>query len=170
MRARHALHSMTRERAERIEEALAMYRRAIDLDPRFGEPWAGIAYLHVLQASFGHATAAEVIPQARVAAQRALAVDEGVGMAHSALGLIALYFDRDFKVAGETLERAVALCPTDSLVRHGYLAFQWLDQSYTRRDPFLLHVVADPRFDPIRSDPRFESLLKKIGVPRGNAH
>lgn len=43
-------------------------------------------------------------------------------------------------------------------------AFHWLEQAYTRREAFLLHVVADPFFDPIRSDARFEALLRRIGI------
>lgn len=44
-------------------------------------------------------------------------------------------------------------------------AFGWLEQSYSRREPALLHIVADPLFDPIRSDSRFPTLLRRIGVP-----
>lgn len=45
-------------------------------------------------------------------------------------------------------------------------AFRWLDQGYTRREPGLLHIVADPLFDPIRPNPRFDALLRRIGIPR----
>ncbi len=43
-------------------------------------------------------------------------------------------------------------------------AFEWLELAYTRREPFLLHIVADPFFDPIRSDTRFKTLLQRIGI------
>lgn len=43
-------------------------------------------------------------------------------------------------------------------------AFSWLNQADSRREPFLLHVVADPFFDPIRSDPRLPALLHRLGV------
>jgi hypothetical protein len=29
----------------------------------------------------------------------------------------------------------------------------------------LLHFVADPAFDGIRSDPRYDDLLRRIGIP-----
>ncbi len=44
-------------------------------------------------------------------------------------------------------------------------ALQWLELSYRNREPRLLHVVADPFFDPIRTDRRFGELLRRIGVP-----
>jgi hypothetical protein len=33
------------------------------------------------------------------------------------------------------------------------------------RSPQLLHLVADPAFDGVRSDPRYDHLLRRIGVP-----
>ena len=44
------------------------------------------------------------------------------------------------------------------------LAFEWLDRAYAVREPQLLHVVAYPQFDAIRSDPRYEELLRRIGI------
>jgi tetratricopeptide (TPR) repeat protein len=50
-------------------------------------------------------------------------------------------------------------------------AFALLDKAYAARVPQLLHLVADPAFDGVRSDPRYDGLLRRIGVPmaRGTA-
>jgi serine/threonine protein kinase/Tfp pilus assembly protein PilF len=44
------------------------------------------------------------------------------------------------------------------------LAFQWLDRAYDERDTALIHVLTDESVDSIRDDPRFDELLKKIGL------
>jgi len=44
-------------------------------------------------------------------------------------------------------------------------AFALLDQAFAARAPQLLHLVADPAFDGVRSDPRYDALLRRIGVP-----
>ncbi len=44
------------------------------------------------------------------------------------------------------------------------LAFEWLERAYEERRPQILHVVAYPEFDSIRSDPRYEELLRRIGI------
>jgi TolB-like protein/Tfp pilus assembly protein PilF len=44
-------------------------------------------------------------------------------------------------------------------------AFQWLDRAYQARDKGLTYLKADPCLDPLRSDPRFNTLIKRVGFP-----
>ena len=43
-------------------------------------------------------------------------------------------------------------------------AFECLEKSYERHEESILTLKVDPKVDPLRSDPRFTALLKKIGV------
>ena len=45
-------------------------------------------------------------------------------------------------------------------------AFQWLDRCYEERSPWLGWLKTDPALDPLRSDPRFADLLRRIGLPQ----
>jgi len=51
----------------------------------------------------------------------------------------------------------VALGETD-------LAFKYLEESYERREEAILSLKVDAKMDPLRADPRFTALLKKIGL------
>jgi hypothetical protein len=44
-------------------------------------------------------------------------------------------------------------------------AFVWLERAFEKRTPQLLHMPFDPRFDSIRSDPRYRELMQRIGLP-----
>jgi len=44
-------------------------------------------------------------------------------------------------------------------------AFAWLEKAYQAREPALPGLKANPRFDNLRSDPRYTSLLRRVGLP-----
>jgi serine/threonine-protein kinase len=43
-------------------------------------------------------------------------------------------------------------------------AFMWLQKAYQDRSAWLVNLKADPMFDPIRSDPRFVDLVRRVGL------
>ena len=45
-------------------------------------------------------------------------------------------------------------------------AFQWLNTAYQERDEGLMGLKTDFALDPIRSDPRFAELVRKLGLPQ----
>ena len=42
-------------------------------------------------------------------------------------------------------------------------AFGWLDKAYAERDVHLMYLTVDPKWDPYRSEPRFDALLARCG-------
>jgi TolB-like protein/DNA-binding winged helix-turn-helix (wHTH) protein len=44
-------------------------------------------------------------------------------------------------------------------------AMRWLEQGYKERDLWLALLKVWPRFDPLRSDPRFQDLLRRMNFP-----
>jgi TolB-like protein/Tfp pilus assembly protein PilF len=43
-------------------------------------------------------------------------------------------------------------------------AFMWLEQAYKEQSNILLFVKVHPYFDPLRGDPRFEDLIRRVGL------
>jgi hypothetical protein len=42
--------------------------------------------------------------------------------------------------------------------------FRWLNRGFEERDGSLILITAAVEFDPVREDPRFKSLLDRMGV------
>ena len=45
-------------------------------------------------------------------------------------------------------------------------AFRWLNTAYQERDWWLEGLKTNFQLDPIRSDPRFAELVRKVGLPQ----
>ncbi len=45
-------------------------------------------------------------------------------------------------------------------------AFEWLEKAFAKRDPKLSYLKTNESFDNIKSDPRFQDLLRRIGLPQ----
>jgi TolB-like protein/DNA-binding winged helix-turn-helix (wHTH) protein len=45
-------------------------------------------------------------------------------------------------------------------------ALTWLEQAYEDRDEEMVYIKSDPRWDPLRSEPRFQALLRSMNFPQ----
>ena len=43
--------------------------------------------------------------------------------------------------------------------------FEWLDKAYEDHSTWLTWIKVDPRFDSIRSEPRYRDLLRRMRLP-----
>ena len=55
-------------------------------------------------------------------------------------------------------------------IRDGESALQWLERAFEARDMFLVFLLVDPRWDPIRDHPRFQTIVKNCGFAGGRLH
>jgi len=44
------------------------------------------------------------------------------------------------------------------------LALDWLEKSYQHHDYWMLYINVDPEYDALRSDPRFQTIIHRLGV------
>ncbi len=45
------------------------------------------------------------------------------------------------------------------------LAFEWLDKAYQEHEVEMFWLKVEPPFEPLRSDPRWQEMLDKVGFP-----
>ncbi len=44
-------------------------------------------------------------------------------------------------------------------------AFEWMNKAIDGREARMMYLKLDPCFDPLRSDPRFQDLVRRVGLP-----
>lgn len=98
-----------------LMKALSLFEQALALDPDYALAHAGLASTYGLMASTAMLRPLpvdEAMPMARQAAERALALDEGLAEAWAALGRVKMEYDWDWDGAEADLAHAVALNPS----------------------------------------------------------
>lgn len=68
--------------------------------------------------------------------------------------------------AGKIYGAPYAIARIYAVLRDNDQALNWLARAAEQRDDFASHITVDPEFDALRSDPRFQQLLRRIGFPQ----
>lgn len=164
--------------ARDYDAAIQQYRKSLEIDPNFGPAhlWFGRPYLQ--KGMFDEAIA-----------EIQKAVDSSGGSTISLAVLAHAYAS-----AGKRAESLAILEGLLERTRTRYTpsywialvhvglgdtaqAMAWLERAYEERSSWLVWIGVEPRFDPLRSEPRFSSLLRRMrldvemgtGAPRATA-
>ncbi len=105
------------QRGEGLSRCIPFFEQAIEKDPRFAQPHAGLADAYSLLGFYGLVPSPVAHPKARRAAERAVVLDEELAEAHYSLGLCETYFGWDMDVAESKFRRAIELDPSMALAR-----------------------------------------------------
>ncbi len=93
------------------------YQQAINRDPNYAPAYAGLANAYALMPVYDSVAVQETYAKATAAARHAVALDDTLAEAHSALGIIALN-GLAWKQAGPELRRALDLNPNYATAHH----------------------------------------------------
>jgi tetratricopeptide (TPR) repeat protein len=143
------------------DEAIEQYRKTLELDPNFflARLWLGQSY----EQKGMYKEAIAEFQNAR-SSEDNLSILGALGHVYAVSGN-RVEAEKTIKELKELSERYVA--PYHIAIIYAGLqkkdeAFQWLEEAYQSRDEWLLYLKIDPRLDSLRSDPRFEGLLRRI--------
>src|SRR5438132_7102974 len=99
-----------RRTGENLKKALAYFEQAAEKDPNYALAYAGMADSCFLIPIYSTGTPQDYLPRARVAAQKAIELDDTLAEAHTSLGFVLI---QDFERAQSVkeFERAISLNP-----------------------------------------------------------
>jgi tetratricopeptide (TPR) repeat protein len=151
--------------AHSYDESIRQSRKTIEMDPNFG-----LAHNHLAQAYLQKHMNDEAAAELQIAVQlsggsptcianlaRAYVASGKRSEAEKLLSDLKKRSNPSSSHASEIAVVYASLGDTDQ-------AMNWLEKSYEER--FNPGVLLRPGFDPLRSDPRFEDLVRRIGFPR----
>ena len=150
----------------RFDDALAQYERTLALDPTFARVHFDVGIVHALRGR---------VPSAVMEIQKTMDLLEQSPSLLASLGWV-------YGVSGDRAEalrileelRGAAkrqpVSPFTVALIHVALrdfesAFEQLERSFERREDALVSLKVNPRVDPLRADPRFADLVRRVGLP-----
>jgi TolB-like protein/Flp pilus assembly protein TadD len=151
--------------ARQYDQAIEQCQKTLELDSNFAPAHLFLGWAYVQKARYEEAIAA---------VKKATLLSPGDLRPLSALGYA-------YAMSGQTGEAMNILDQLKELSRRRYIsphdraiiyaglgekeqAFAWLDNAYADRSWPLPLLKVDPRFDSLRSDPRFADLVRRIGL------
>jgi TolB-like protein/Flp pilus assembly protein TadD len=160
-----ALEGMLLHHARRDAEALDRLQKAVDLDANFWVTHLMLGKVYTQQRKY---------PEAIEEFGKARELSHGNSEAIASLGYVAA-------LAGDKLKAQAVLDELKALSNEHYVppvnvalvlsalgetneALTWLEKGCAERDVRLTLLKVDPRWDSLRSDPRFVAILKRIGL------
>jgi tetratricopeptide (TPR) repeat protein len=103
-----------------LKQAVDFYQQAIEKDPNYALAYSGLAETYVLFSSYDIASGADSMPQAKAAALRALAIDDSLAEAHTALGFYLSNYEWDRAGSEKEYRRAIELKPNYATAHHWF--------------------------------------------------
>jgi TolB-like protein/tetratricopeptide (TPR) repeat protein len=103
-----------------FRKSIEFFEAAIDKDPEMAAAWAGVSDARFFLACYGQMAPRELMPKARMAAEKATALDPSLAEAHVSLGAVRALYDWDWLGSEEQFCRAIELDPDCAQ------AYQWL--------------------------------------------
>jgi serine/threonine-protein kinase len=140
-------------------------QKAFDLDPDFFQVWSLLSVVHCDEGKF---------PEAIAEAQKGVSLSSGLPMARG-------YAAYALGMAGRRADALAILDQLEELSHQRYVpaiarvwcylglgdherAIEWLENGYEQRDSYLPHLRLNRAFRPLDPDPRFQDLLRRLGL------
>lgn len=149
--------------AHRYDDAIAQAQKTLDLDPQFfgGKSW--LCHSYTADGKYAEALA---IAEPTLNSENPFLSDAAIAYAKTGQRAKAMAIIDRLKEAEKT--RYVMNYLAASM--YGALgdkdaAFAELEKAYQNRDWFLQRIKVDPMMDPLRDDPRFDSMVKRLKFP-----
>jgi serine/threonine-protein kinase len=156
--------------ARRYEDAVMQLRRTIELEPNYPLTYWILGLLFRKMGRY---------EQAIAEGEKGVKLSGGSSLMSAALA-------QTFATAGKREQALQILDDLTKLTKQKYVApyffagihaglgedyraMEFLEQSYEEHSHWLIYLHIDPSMDALRSDPRFEDLVRRIGLPLGQA-
>jgi tetratricopeptide (TPR) repeat protein len=150
--------------SRRYDEAIAHLKKTLELDENFGPTHSLLSMTYQLKGDYA-ASVEELAKALEIHGDYKSAALARESLAKGGWEGFLRYITGDSRPAGEPFPFYV-VATFHAALGEKEKAFAALNKSYENREFLLTLLKVDPRLDPLRGDPRFQELLRKVGFPQ----
>jgi len=147
------------------DAAYGQFQKTVELDPNFCGTYGHLATIYEHKGM--HRDAMEQLKKIEVLkGHESEAAEIGLAYRKAAYPGVTQFGarrDLEMKAQGKYVP-ALAIAEDYSRLGNKTEAYRWLEMAYEERDSGLAFLQVEAGFDPLRNDPQFQQLLKKIGL------
>ncbi|HEY6118346.1 MAG TPA: winged helix-turn-helix domain-containing protein [Pyrinomonadaceae bacterium] len=151
--------------ARKYDRAIEQLRKTIEMDPNFGNAHYKLALVYEAKGMRAEAVD-EYLKNERLGGMYQAEADE-LGTAFAKSGWKG-FCEKELTVLEASAKQSYVspkyFVLTNLQLGNREAAFRWFDEAYKEHSELLLYLKVDPRFDTVRSDPRFDSLLRRVNL------
>jgi eukaryotic-like serine/threonine-protein kinase len=146
-------------------QAMTEAGRAIELNPRFALAYHHLGFAQVHEGLFDEAAA--TFEKGVALAPQSAELRGGLAVAHAGAGrrAAAAAIIEDLETWSPRANRAHAIARVHAALGQHDEALRWLRQSADDRDTNMIWTGLDFMFDTLRKDPRYDDLIRAVGLP-----
>ena len=152
--------------ARRYDDAIAELQKAIKMEPRHDATYVYLGLTYLQTREYGEAIAA--FRQVRSLAKEDVFSAIMLGCALAASGRRSEAEELATEITGRSKREYVSQYELSKLhlaLGDREQALHILQHAFEARDPRMIYIKVDPELDPLRSDPRFQELLRRMNFP-----
>jgi len=158
--------------SRRYDEAIAQFKKLIETEPTYPLPYSFLAFMYAERGMYEESLelrckgevllnieTAESCQQKAADFRQALKTGGATSFRRKTLEYDLKYYERG-------IGSAVAVAGNYALLGEKERAFEWLEKAFAEHDNAITYLKIDTAFDNVKSDPRFQDLLRRIGLPQ----
>ncbi len=151
--------------ARRYDDAMALAKRALELDPQSPLPQGGMAHIHELRGEYE--AALDIYERVLPESEGGKALVAKIRQAYATSGPAGYWravYESVGKRSGPPRSHTMQLAIYCAQMGDADGALKHLEQAFREHLADLLWLNVEPSLDPIRSDPRFQALARRVGL------
>lgn len=144
-------HFWLQRTSKSMNTAIDLFQQAIKLDPNYALAYTGLADTYNLMGdlAYSYMPPTEAFPKARVAAQKALEIDETLAEAHTGMANLQMSYEWDLPGAEKSYKRALELNPNYFPALQGYTWLLIGKRQFREAEEMILRAKAQNPVSPV---------------------